>query len=507
MFVMPADEEYNLTLPVNGDPMYLEIRTGTGNTSSRTIRYSDLTIPLTTTAMLAVSPQGIADLRYDSDGDGSFDATVPPTVSVVGDAAGDAEPPEVAVSVEREGGRWMARITATDAGSGLAQIRYSTDDRRYTLYEGPFAVDPADVTTIYAFADDNVANRSAVTAYELDLNTWWSTALRYGIVAVGLLLIAGGGLVAYQQLAVPRSRRRNIRRKPSIRRRRPNWLLPAIIAVVLILGLLALMWFFGFADHNEPAPDPVASNPGSAAAPPDPAPAGATVLPSVPAPTATQLPPTSTPLPPTSTPLPPTATLLPSTTPLPAPTTIALTAPPIAPRSAWGAVAPGAGMMQHTPARIVLSHDTRPCCDPSAPGQVRADQRVHMETSGWPDIAYHYLVAPDGTIYAGRDAAYRSNSSYIADNPEYPLDGTLLIGALGNFDSQQPSAEALRSISWLMAWLCREYNIPPDEIYHFSQLAPIDPWIGETTSPGRNMPDATVFRSNVAAILMGERAP
>lgn len=33
---------------------------------------------------------------------------------------------------------------------------------------------------------------------------------------------------------------------------------------------------------------------------------------------------------------------------------------------------------------------------------VRAIQRFHMETRGWADIAYHWLIAPDGTIFAGR---------------------------------------------------------------------------------------------------------
>jgi hypothetical protein len=168
MFVMPADAEYNLTLPVSEEPMYLELRTGTGDTSTQTIRYSDQTFPLSTTAMLNISPQGVEDLRYDSDGDGTFDTSVEPTVSVSGDNANDTEPPTISIALDEQDGRWLATITAEDDESGVKQVRYSTDDQRYMVYEGPFEVNPDEVTTLYAFADDNVANRSGVAIYDVE---------------------------------------------------------------------------------------------------------------------------------------------------------------------------------------------------------------------------------------------------------------------------------------------------------------------------------------------------
>ncbi len=38
---------------------------------------------------------------------------------------------------------------------------------------------------------------------------------------------------------------------------------------------------------------------------------------------------------------------------------------------------------------------------------VQAIQREHMYGNGWMDIGYHYVVAPDGTIYAGRSNTAR----------------------------------------------------------------------------------------------------
>src|ERR1051326_7855527 len=37
-----------------------------------------------------------------------------------------------------------------------------------------------------------------------------------------------------------------------------------------------------------------------------------------------------------------------------------------------------------------------------AAAQVRGIQRFHMETRGWCDIGYHYLVALDGAVFEGR---------------------------------------------------------------------------------------------------------
>jgi pimeloyl-ACP methyl ester carboxylesterase len=212
MFVMPASETYTVTLPVGEAPMYMELRTGTGDTSTQTIRYSDQTFPLSTTAMLNISPQGVEDLRYDSDGDGTFDTSVEPTVSVSGDNANDTEPPTVSITVDEQDGQWLATITAEDNESGVKQVLYSTDDQRYMVYEEPFEVNPDEVTTLYAFADDNVANRSGVAVYEWERspNQPGIALLIIGLTMLVLFLLALPGLVfaldRHQQRA--RTRRR-----------------------------------------------------------------------------------------------------------------------------------------------------------------------------------------------------------------------------------------------------------------------------------------------------------
>jgi hypothetical protein len=177
--------------------------------------------------------------------------------------------------------------------------------------------------------------------------------------------------------------------------------------------------------------------------------------------------------------------------------------PSILARNSWGAAAPGGGMVRHTPERIVFTHEGGSrCCDGIDPAsRIRGNQGVHMDNVGWPDLAFHYIVAPNGTIYDGRNDDFQSNSSYAQINSGYQLDGTLVVGILGNYDIQNPTSASLAAAEELIAWLCQEYDISPDQVYYLRDLAPNDVSGGSTTSPGTNMPSIQQFRNNIEAIL------
>lgn len=177
--------------------------------------------------------------------------------------------------------------------------------------------------------------------------------------------------------------------------------------------------------------------------------------------------------------------------------------PPVLPRSAWGARTPGAGMVRQVPVRIVLTHEesSTQCCDGDVAARISANERIHRD-KGWADIAWHFIVAPNGRIYEGRDVGYQADSSYVRVNPDYPLDGTIVVGILGNYNLQTPTDASLSAITDLLAWLCQTYDISSSEIYNLRDLAPvhIDPNFGRTSSPGDNMPDSSYFRSAVRSM-------
>lgn len=166
----------------------------------------------------------------------------------------------------------------------------------------------------------------------------------------------------------------------------------------------------------------------------------------------------------------------------PAPTPIVVERPRIISRSEWGAKSATGVTGRQTPDKLVLTHDAQPISgDEDILARLRAVQRVH-QGRGWPDISWHYIVDGNGNIYEGRSPMDRGDTSY-----DFDTNGMLMIGVLGNYDTQQPNQAQLEAIAGLMAWLCQEYSLSPDTIYAHSyfanQSSRTNPKI---TSPGRN---------------------
>ena len=110
------------------------------------------------------------------------------------------------------------------------------------------------------------------------------------------------------------------------------------------------------------------------------------------------------------------------------------------------------------------------------PAYLRRLQRWSREAKGWPDLPYHYIVAPDGTVYAGRPPALPGDT-----NTEYDPRGHLQVMLLGNFEVQSPSAAQWRSTVRLLAQLLAEHRLAPEALgahrHHSAQ----------TVCPGANL--------------------
>jgi len=130
----------------------------------------------------------------------------------------------------------------------------------------------------------------------------------------------------------------------------------------------------------------------------------------------------------------------------------------------------------------VLTHDGQPISgDEDFARKLQSIQRIHQDR-GWPDISWHYIVDRNGNVYEGRTPADRGDTSYDFDTTDM-----ITVGVLGDYDSQQPNQAQIESIESLMAWLCQEYNMSPDDIYAHSYFANQSPRTDpKITSPGRN---------------------
>jgi N-acetyl-anhydromuramyl-L-alanine amidase AmpD len=147
---------------------------------------------------------------------------------------------------------------------------------------------------------------------------------------------------------------------------------------------------------------------------------------------------------------------------------------------------------------LVLTHDGQVLdSSENVLAKLRSVQGVHQRR-GWPDIAWHYIIDGEGNIYEGRNPDDRSNTGY-----DFDTNGMLVVGVLGDYDTQVPNQAQREAVVALMAWLAQEYSIGVDQIYAHSYFANQSPRTNpKITSPGRNF-NVSEIQRQVEARLEG----
>jgi hypothetical protein len=93
---------------------------------------------------------------------------------------------------------------------------------------------------------------------------------------------------------------------------------------------------------------------------------------------------------------------------------------------------------------------------------VRSIYVYHTQINGWSDIGYNYLIAPDGSIYAGRDPGDKLyedevlGAHFCASNT-----GTMGICLLGSFSETKPTDEALHALNEIISWKSAKDSLWP----------------------------------------------
>jgi pimeloyl-ACP methyl ester carboxylesterase len=168
-----GDNALFLTFPVNpthfakfqvgNSPFSLDVVKGMSNQNPNlAVRYKDVFLPAGTNVQLKVTNLAAVVLQYDSNGDGTYDTTIPPTASSTGTTASDMTPPKVNINITQFGASSTVAISAIDAESGIKQIMYSINGQGFNIYTSPVTLNVSSPTTILAVADNNVGIRSGV---------------------------------------------------------------------------------------------------------------------------------------------------------------------------------------------------------------------------------------------------------------------------------------------------------------------------------------------------------
>jgi N-acetylmuramoyl-L-alanine amidase/Secretion system C-terminal sorting domain len=81
----------------------------------------------------------------------------------------------------------------------------------------------------------------------------------------------------------------------------------------------------------------------------------------------------------------------------------------------------------------------------------------HTNTNGWSDVAYNWLIAPDGTLFVGRGGGNNVLGAHMCGNNAR----TMGVCLLGNYDTIAPSQAAQDKLVALLAWKAMDSKIDP----------------------------------------------
>jgi hypothetical protein len=110
-----------------------------------------------------------------------------------------------------------------------------------------------------------------------------------------------------------------------------------------------------------------------------------------------------------------------------------------------------------TVTHVIVHHSAGPNTSTDWDAVVRSILDFHVNSNGWADVGYNYLVAPTGKLYVGRGGGNNVvGAHYCAKN-----GNTMGICMLGTYSSVAPTDTALRTLEKIIAWKCLDANINP----------------------------------------------
>jgi hypothetical protein len=155
--------------------------------------------------------------------------------------------------------------------------------------------------------------------------------------------------------------------------------------------------------------------------------------------------------------------------------------PPVASRAAWGARPPRAGYT-YTLAGHLGFHHTATVEDWSAEtwdecaARLRAIQTYHMDTNGWNDVGYAYVICRHGDVFQAReDDDDTSDVQGAHDGLNKGSAGISLFGYFHPPVNHQPTDAQVSSLVDLMAWISGLRGIDPSGRSLYEQFGgPVD---------------------------------
>lgn len=142
----------------------------------------------------------------------------------------------------------------------------------------------------------------------------------------------------------------------------------------------------------------------------------------------------------------------------------------IHPRSEWGADLPPKGTIAPETVRFMLVHHTASSNNVPDPRAI-IRQTYAFQTGPqkrWPDICYHFMIGPDGSVWETRAGSLAG--PVVADATGGNQGYAQLVCLIGDFTARPPTAAAEESLLRTLLFLAERYSVDttPDATITFS---------------------------------------
>lgn len=124
-------------------------------------------------------------------------------------------------------------------------------------------------------------------------------------------------------------------------------------------------------------------------------------------------------------------------------------------RSTWGARAARSAPSYTTVNFLIVHHEFGSNTSTDWAARVRSVQNFHMDSNGWADIAYNYLVDPNGVAYEGRGGGENVIGAHLCARNT----NTMGVCMLGNFTSVKPTNNAEYTLKRILAWKANQRGL------------------------------------------------
>ncbi|AXT56227.1 N-acetylmuramoyl-L-alanine amidase [Aquimarina sp. MMG015] len=139
--------------------------------------------------------------------------------------------------------------------------------------------------------------------------------------------------------------------------------------------------------------------------------------------------------------------------------------PSVVSRSQWGARPPRSSFPTTNVTHLIVHHEFGSNSSSDWAARVRSVQNFHMNSNGWSDIGYNFLIDPNGVIYEGRAGGDSAVGAHFCGRNR----NTMGVCMLGNYSSATPKVATQNSLKDLLAWKATKENINPSGFaYHYS---------------------------------------